>query len=471
MTARVLVADEQLLGLQLLKSKLSDEYMQVETVRNGADALIAIDADPPDIVLLEIMLPDINGFEVCERIKSNPLTMHIPVVLVAAFSGHADVVRGLEAGADDFLTKPFKGGVFSARVRSLVRLKMLMDEWRSRERTSESLTVLEGTPEPNVGSGKNGRVLIIDDTASCATELTEILAADGHESSVITIPEASIEKLATSSYDMVIIELRLKNLDALRLCAHIRSINILRHLPILLLADEDDLNQVAKAMDLGCNDYVLRPIESKELQARCRTQIRRRRYQKKLRDNYERSFEMALSDGLTGLYNRRYLEAHLGGLIERIAGGRRPFSVIMFDIDHFKKINDLFGHAAGDEVLQELCTRVMKSVRSFDTVARYGGEEFVVVMPGTDINVAMTIAERLRQGVANQPFTAVTLDQSLAVTISVGVTEVDLAGGDTMVSLINRADEALYAAKSAGRNQVIRWNADGNYGSTVKLQH
>ena len=170
---------------------------------------------------------------------------------------------------------------------------------------------------------------------------------------------------------------------------------------------------------------------------------------------------MALTDGLTGLYDRRYLEAHLNGLIERIAGGRRHLSVMMFDIDHFKKINETHGHAAGDEVLQELCARVMKGVCSFDTVARYGGEEFVVVMPETDMGVATTVAERLRHGVADQPFTAITADQKLEVTISIGVAEVDVTGGETTTSLINRADKALCVAKSKGRNRVMCWGVDG----------
>jgi len=460
MTARVLVVDELLPNLKLLEAKFSHEYMQVETATNGSDALAAIDADPPDIVLLDIIMPDMDGFEICERIKSRPETMHIPVVMVTALSDQADRVRGLEAGADDFLTKPVDDQMLFARVRSLVRLKMLMDEWRLRERTSESLAVLEGDATPALDSGKNARVLIVEDRELYAVQLADMLTADGHESTVIKRPEESIQELTAGRYDMIIVELRLKGHDALRLCASIRSIDAPRHVPILLLAEDDDSKRLAKAMDLGCNDYVLRPIDRDELLARCRTQVRRHRYQEKLRDNYKRSFEMALTDGLTGLYNRRYLEAHLHGLIQRITGGRRHLSVIMFDIDHFKKINDTHGHAAGDQVLQELCARVMKGVRNFDTVARYGGEEFVVVMPETDINVARTVAERLRNGVADRPFTVITADQKLNVTISIGVAEVDMSGGDTTVSLIHRADKALYAAKSAGRNRVICWKAD-----------
>jgi two-component system cell cycle response regulator len=461
MTVRVLVVDDLLPELKLLEAKLSKEYMQVETAKSGAEALEAINVDPPDIILLDVMMPEMDGFEVCERIKANPATTHIPVVMVTALSDRTDRVRGLEAGADDFLTKPVDNRALLARVRSLVRLKMLMDEWRLRELTSESLTLLDENTDSCTELGTNARILIVEDKECCVTQLTEMLAVDGHESLVVERPEESIDRLMNEDFDMILIELHLKDQDALRLCAQIRSIDRVRHVPILLLGEESDSERLAKAMDLGCNDYVVRPVDRNELLARCRTQIRRRRYQMKLRDNYERSFEMALTDGLTGLYNRRYLEAYLNGLIERIAGGRRYLSIIMFDIDHFKKINDTHGHAAGDEVLQELCTRVMKGVRSFDTVARYGGEEFIVVMPETDMGIATTVAERLRHGVANRLFTAITADQKLEVTISVGVAEVDVTGGETTTSLINRADKALYVAKSKGRNRVMCWSADG----------
>lgn len=461
MTARVLVVDDLLPNLKLLEAKLSHEYFEVTTATSGAEALSAIESDPPDIVLLDVMMPEMDGFETCRRIKSNPESAHIPVVMVTALSDRADRVRGLEAGADDFLTKPVDDRALFARVRSLVRLKMLMDEWRLRERTSDSLAALDEQNDVFAEGGTDARILIIEDKEFYAAQLTEMLASDGHECTVLDQPDSTVARLDADEYDMIVLELRLEERDVLRLCAQIRSIDRHRHIPILLLVEESDTERLAKAMDLGCNDYVVRPVDQNELLARCRTQVRRRRYQAKLRDNYERSFEMALTDGLTGLYNRRYLEAHLSGLIERIAGGRRHLSVIMFDIDHFKRINDTYGHAAGDEVLQELCARVMKGVRSFDTVARYGGEEFVVVMPETDIDVAMTVAERLRQVVAEQPFVVITTDQKLSVTISIGVAKVDVVEGDTTASLIGRADEALYAAKSAGRNRAMYWTPDG----------
>jgi two-component system cell cycle response regulator len=178
-----------------------------------------------------------------------------------------------------------------------------------------------------------------------------------------------------------------------------------------------------------------------------------------LQQNYQRSLSLALTDELTGLYERRYLLAHLNELIERVNQDGISAAVLMFDVDHFKRVNDRYGHDAGDDVLRELAARTIDSVRSVDLAARWGGEEFVVVMPETDLANAAAVAERLRLAVANEPFAVRASGEKLAVTISVGVAAA-IAGGDHRDRLLKRADDALYSAKSGGRNRVIIRSAD-----------
>jgi len=191
------------------------------------------------------------------------------------------------------------------------------------------------------------------------------------------------------------------------------------------------------------------------LQARVRTQIRRQRYQDRLRENYERSLAMALTDSLTGLYNRRYLTAHLSGLVDRVRASGKPLAVMMFDIDYFKQVNDTYGHAAGDEVLIELSRRVGQNVRSIDTIARFGGEEFVVLMPDADYSVAGVVAERLRKSICSAPIHARGgPDGGLDISISVGVALFDF-DNDTGEEVLHKADKALYEAKRQGRNRCI----------------
>jgi len=260
--------------------------------------------------------------------------------------------------------------------------------------------------------------------------------------------------------ELVIVSLSIPSCDPLRLVSQCRANEAFRQLPILLIAEDIDLIRVAKGLvDLGANDYLLRPVDRQELLARTGTQIRRKRLQDRLQQNYQRGLSLALTDPLTSLYVRRYGEAHLDELLERVNQDATSAAVLLFDVDHFKQVNDTYGHGAGDEVLRELAARTIKSVRSVDLAVRWGGEEFLVVMPETDLANAAAVAERLRAAVAKDLFTVRSSGEKLAVTISVGVAAAT-STGDHRDRLLKRADGALYSAKAAGRNRVIVRSAD-----------
>ena len=262
-----------------------------------------------------------------------------------------------------------------------------------------------------------------------------------------------------ATFDLIVISLTMLSEDGLRLCSHLRNAERTRQTPILLMADDADMGRVAKGLEIGANDYLVKPIDRNELLARKRTQVRRKRYQDRLRANYEMSLSMALTDGLTGLFNRRYLSTHLARTIQRIAETQKPVSAILFDIDHFKAVNDTHGHDVGDNVLKEVAGRVSRNLRNFDTVARYGGEEFVIVMPDASLDAAALGADRLRQQIASEPFDASKPAEPLTVTISLGVamTQDPASHPD---DLLRNADRALYDAKRAGRNRVAAYGGD-----------
>jgi len=466
MSARVLVVDDVLPNVKLLAAKLTREYFDVVTANNGVEALERIKTHAPDIVLLDVMMPGMDGFEVCERIRSDPAIMHIPVVMVTALSDVSDRVRGLEAGADDFLTKPVNDVALFARVRSLVRLKMMMDEWRLRESTSGQLGMLVATDSVHTQSSEDARILVVEDSAIDLDKITETLARDRGEVVPAENCAAALEMALADEYELIVISLTLMREDGLRLCSQLRSHERTRQIPVLLLADETDMDRVAKGLELGANDYLIKPIDRNELLARSRTQVRRKRYQDRLRANYEQSLSLALTDSLTGLFNRRYLSAHLPRLLDRGGGNQKPVAALLFDIDHFKVVNDTWGHGVGDEVLKEVANRASRNLRNFDLVARLGGEEFVVVMPDTDLTQAANVAERLRRRIAGEAFAVSAPVGRIEVSISIGVavadTTVDADGrpesGD---SLLRRADTALYQAKRSGRNKVVCDRGDG----------
>jgi two-component system cell cycle response regulator len=453
MTARVLVVDDIPANVKLLEARLSAEYFDVTTAYSGAEALAACERAECDIVLLDVMMPDMDGFEVCRRLKSNPATHHIPVVMVTALDQPSDRVAGLKAGADDFLTKPVSDIALIARVRSLTRLKMMTDELRMRAVTSREIGIESAEREAINEPGNQGRILIVDDRRSSYERIAAMLGSE-HVVDIEPDPSAALFRSAEGNYELMIVSLGLEKFDGLRLCSQLRSLDRTRNLPILALCEPGDNGRLMRGLEIGINDYLVRPIDANELHARVRTQIRRKRYTERLRDNVQMSIEAAITDALTGLHNRRYMESHLGKLVEQAASRGKPLAVLILDIDYFKSINDTHGHDCGDDVLREFAIRVRKSIRGIDLACRMGGEEFVVVMPETDMAVAATVAERLRRRIASEPFPIEHAQKKIDVTISIGIAAMESAH-DTAAQLLKRADQALYRAKRDGRNRVV----------------
>jgi two-component system cell cycle response regulator len=451
-TARVLVVDDIAANVKLLDARLSAEYFDVLTAMNGRDALAICERSECDVVLLDVMMPEMDGFEVCRQLKNNPLTHHIPVVMVTALDQPSDRVRGLEAGADDFLTKPVSDVALIARVRSLARLKMMTDELRMRALTSREIGIQNPEREAVSDKGQQGRILLIDDRAASHERITRMLN-DEHAVEVEGDPNDALFRAAEGRYDLVIVSLGLTNFDGLRLCSQLRSLDRTRNVPILAISEGDTNARLVRGLEIGINDYLMRPIDKNELLARVRTQIRKKRYTERLRDNVQMSIEMAITDQLTGLYNRRYMESHLSSLMEQAVSRKKPLTVLVIDIDFFKAVNDTHGHDAGDDVLREFAVRIKKSIRGIDLACRYGGEEFVIVMPETDLAVATMVAERLRRRIATEPFLIQDGSRKLEVTISIGLSA--LGKDDTTATVLKRADAALYRAKRDGRNRVV----------------
>jgi two-component system, cell cycle response regulator len=453
MTARVLVVDDIPANVKLLDARLSAEYFDVITAMSGKEALAICERAECDLVLLDVMMPDMDGFEVCRRLKTNPATHHIPVVMVTALDQPSDRVRGLEAGADDFLTKPIPDMALIARVRSLSRLKMVTDELRMRALTSRDIGIESPEREAVADTGRDGRVLIVDDRAASHERIAAVLAKE-QTVEVETDPSEALFRAAEGNYDLLIVSLDLANFDALRLCSQVRSLDRTRNVPILAVTEPDNSARMLRGLEIGVNDYLMRPIDKNELLARARSQVRKRRYAERLRDNVQMSIEMAITDALTGLFNRRYMESHLGTLIEQAIARGKPLTALVIDIDFFKSINDTHGHDAGDDVLREFALRIKRSIRGIDLACRCGGEEFVVVMPETDMAVAAMVAERLRRRIAADPFVIQQGAGSVPVTISIGIAA--LRGkDDSAAALVKRADQALYRAKRDGRNRVV----------------
>lgn len=455
MTARVLVVDDLEPNVKLLEAKLRAEYFDVLGAYSGQEAIEKANQEQPDIILLDVMMPGLDGFETCRRLKAAPETMHIPVVMVTALDQQADRIAGLEAGADDFLTKPVEDLALFARVRSLSRLKMMTDELRARYATGKGLGVVDKIDlETNINER---RIFIVDDNSSQVDRIRSSLEPEGHYVVHESDPEKALERARQEDIDLFIINMSLEDADPLRLCSSIRSIEETRLTPILAVVRQGDTRKLVRALEIGVNDYLTRPVDRNELLARVSTQLRRKSYVDQLRSSFQASLEMAVTDQLTGLYNRRYLASHMSAMFDRAQWTGRPLSVMIIDIDHFKQINDTHGHDVGDRVIQQFASRISNAVRGIDLACRYGGEEFLIAMPDTEMGFATVVAERLRQEIAADKFAADNASGELGITISIGIASTENGPeNDAAQKLIKRADEALYIAKTGGRNRVIK---------------
>lgn len=453
MSAKILVVDDIAPNVKLLEAKLAREFFRVITAMSGAEAIEKARSEKPDVILLDIMMPGMDGFEVCEHLKADPITQNIPIVMVTALTDISDRVRGLEAGADDFLSKPVNDLALMSRVRSLIRLKMTVDEWMLREETAHQFGAVHQEINLLEVDTSSADILLVESSSMEAQRIVEALQRDKHRVTVVNNGSRALELAEKTPYEVILVSLNLDTEDGLRLCSHLRLDGITKSVPVVMLADDQDMVRVATGLEFnGAHDYLLRPIDRNELRARVKTQVRRRRYQKRLRAHYESSVSMALTDSLTGLFNRRYLMAHLNKMLTEANVGMKPLCLLIFDLDHFKNINDTYGHGAGDEVLREFSSRVSKQLRSFDMLARLGGEEFVAVLPNIGRHTAFDVAYRLRKVIAETPFNIPSQGQ-VSVTCSIGgvILEDNMRDAE---AAIDRADKALYEAKASGRNCV-----------------
>jgi two-component system, cell cycle response regulator len=448
MTARILIVDDVPANTRLLEAKLKAEYYQAASARDGFETLAIARSWQPDLILLDVMMPGMDGFECCRLLKDDPATLHIPVMMITALGEPRERVHALSVGADDFLTKPVEYDTLMARLRGLVRLKRMLDEWRARGETAQALGVGgERLLAPPVAGA---RVLLADDWDHSAKAIRDALHEDGIVTAHATAAAQVMAMAAASSYDLIIVNLGLIQDDPLRLVSELRASDTAHETPLLLVSEPAEKDKLLRGFDLGASDWVVQPVDTNELRARARNQIRRKFYQDRLRSDLGTALEMALTDPLTGLYNQRYLRRHLGGLM----GGPNPgeLALLVIDVDHFKLVNDNYGHAAGDKALRLIADTLRANTRVFDTLSRYGGEEFVILMPGSGSDEAHAAAERLRAAIEGVVFRPIAGD-SAPLSVSIGLACAGTHATEAE-ALLRAADMALYAAKQRGRNRV-----------------
>lgn len=450
---RILIVDDDPLNVKLTTAKLPAGRFEVITAGNGREAVEKTLQEHPELILLDVMMPGMDGYEVSHWLKENPATMHIPIILVTALDGTEDRIRGFEAGADEFLNKPVNETELLARINSLLRLKHYRDQLYTRDQSQSLLLPRPEAPEED-DHATPSRILLVEDDDLDAALIRNVFAGEPHHLETVATGEAALERLEEAPFDLVLLDILLPGLDGFEVCRRLKALHRTRETQVVAITSLQDLDSKVRGVESGADDYLVKPIHSRELRVRAKVLLKKKRYLDRLRDRVEQAVHSAIYDGLTGLYNQTYFKQFLEMELKRAERHRYPVGLMIVDIDDFKEINDRLGHLTGDLVIRELAQLLKRNVREVDLAARYGGDEFAIVFPYAGRGEAAHVVTRIERAMAEwrEMAEAPQGGASPAVGFSIGVAFYPEQAA-TPEELIRGADEALYRAKKEGKNR------------------
>ena len=433
----VVVVDDSSTIRAIIQKELEEAGYRVHTFSDGIEALSSLSwmEKPPDLITLDIDMPRMDGFVCCEKFREQEnkglyglQENRTPVLFISANDSLDNRIRGFHLGSLEFISKPFTRGDIARAVDRVLR------------------------PVPAFAGMT---ALIIDDSRSLRRMVSSCLERLG-----MTIMEAEngreafdLLKRNLGRIDLAIVDFDMPVMRGDEFIHLARRLPEAEHLPLISLSSHSEPEAILQAFRAGATDYLIKPFINEELQARIQVHLQLRRHMRQLEEMNKNLYEKAVNDALTGLRNKRYFQEAFEEAFSRALRAKLALSCLFFDLDCFKKVNDTCGHGFGDYVLKTLGALVKDNIRRGDLAARVGGEEFVIVLPSTNLNNALIVAEKIRSLVANHPFRD--QGQSWPVTISMGVAALVPQRHQTAADLLRTADQALYQAKRAGRNRIV----------------
>jgi len=448
---KILIVDDDPTNVKLLAAKLYELNYTILKAYGGEEALQKAKSETPDLVLLDVMMPGMNGFEVTAQMKNCAETSDIPIILVTALDGSDNKTKGLEAGADDFLNKPVHTAELKARVKSLLRLKRYGDQLKARVHANGTAL----TPFSSDDTSSELRLpnlLIVEDCPTDAKLIKSLL--NSLACSILTAHsgEEALSICNNHKIDIMILDMLLPGLDGYEVVKRVKENVSTQGTQIIVVTCLQDIESKIKGFEFGVDDYLVKPINFNEFRARVNSLIKKKAYHDKLMGNFEVAVQAAITDKLTGIYNRGYFEHYLKNELKRADRHHYPVSLLMLDIDNFKLVNDRHGHLAGDKLLKETAVKLDQNIRDIDFLARFGGDEFAIILPYTQKESAVALAERIKVAIEN---CAVAVSDQVSLTLSMSIGVADYAPGvDTAQDVIQKSDKALYTAKFNGKNKV-----------------
>ena len=479
MQGTILIIDGVATNRIMLKVQLSAAYYRVVQTDSVQNALQVAQRCRPDLVLTSMSLPDGDAIDVQRALASDESLANVPIIAISAQNDNASRIAALSAGLDDVLVQPVEDVILQARIRSLVRNRSNSEDLQNVAAQSLDFPLTSRDLMTEIRGAKVALVAHDLHTANQWTaRLQSIVPYHLHPHQIGDIKLLMTEPVP----DVIVVELNEAEAGpGLRLIADLRARAATRNSVVVAIPSPANTHFAAEALDRGAHDVLQSGFNVQELAIRLSTQLFDKVRSDQLRATVRSEMRAANEDPMTGLHNRRYAQPFLDRVARNAANCGENFALMILDLDHFKQINDRYGHPAGDAVLIEASKRMLKQVRPVDLLARVGGEEFMIVMPGIGEATACEVADQLRQKIKATPFTAPGIDEPIHLTTSIGVI---IGGGKpngssplddqtNVPKLIAGADRALYDAKNAGRNQVtlcpMAANPSGNLQSPEYL--
>ena len=451
---KILIVDDEPLNVKLLAAILSSDSYELTRAYNGDQALKKANEELPDLILLDIMMPGIDGFEVTRRLKSNLETRDIPIILITAYDIADFKVIGSEAGADEFLNKPVKAPELRSRVTSLLRTKEYQDK-------------LKPLAQPDKDKSRAGRAKAIE--AEIRVPSVHLVFEEENDAELIKMflhgqpYEVTIEKNAKDAIslsdqrpiDLILLDVMLQGEECFQICSRLKESEQTANTQILVVAGSDYLENKPEQFELWADDFLLKPINVHEIRARVKALLKKKTFLDRLYAGPEGNVHSAITDSLSGLANYSYFKYFLEKEIKRSTRDRRPIALMMLELTDLKHKPNCVGHLVGEELLKELGTLIQENIRDIDLGARYTEKQFAVVLANTDENGAAVVAERLKGKIQN--YFSINTENIFAKSSVLNIgTALYPSEADSIESLLNKAEKKLLESKNKNHSLDIK---------------
>jgi two-component system cell cycle response regulator len=453
---KILVVDDEPKNVKLLAAILSRYRFEVLTAYNGQEAIDITQQKSPDIILLDIMMPVMNGYQVIEKLKSDPLTERIPVILITALDGEEVKLKGQKLGAEEILKKPVDTTELIVRINTMLRLKQYKEQLSIRKKSEEVFSIKQILAKERLLQDCP-QILLVEDNPNDVKIIKSLLHELNYRILVAENGADAIKISQNQQIDLVLLDIMLPDTNGFQICKQLKENNATHNIPVIITTSLNDQESRIEGIKAECEDFLTKPINGFELRAKIELFIKKKKQLDDLQKQYQTMLNLATNDGLTGLNNQLHFKRSLELEIKRAYRHSHCLSLIMIDLDNFKKYNDSLGHLTGDKILHALAQIIQENVRETDFAARYGGEEFAVILPFTKSTDTTIVAERIRVGVENLHKQLPIPPELVPITVSIGVATYPTHAFSAN-DLIIKADEMLYYAKQTGKNRICLFN-------------